>query len=213
MSSPTPLTLGFEPTTGEETQHLHAPTAAAGLIGLLRSRGHRVLSADMAYHGGVADTTMLLVAHADAPSLFNSTPVQATRETQWAATKTWAVAEQRAGRRPLLDDSLANLSAHRSDGEPLVDYLTGQAWGTVPDLPNTRPLIDTTRAAALPGWWADRMVEGHTRGPQGSAALLLALLLPPPILGRLTYDPYDPDEPPALNPAGAETTRAMGGRR
>lgn len=205
MSSPTPLTLGFEPVTGEETQHLHAPTAAAGLIGLLRSRGHRVLAADMAHHGGVADTTMLLVAHADTPNHFNSTPVQATRETQWAATTNW--------RRPLLDDLLTNLNALRSDGEPLVGYLTGQAWSTVPDLPNTRPLIDTTRAAALPGWWADRMVEGHTRGPEGSAALLLALLLPPPVLGRLTYDPYDPYEPPTLHPAPAETTRAMSGRR
>lgn len=181
---------GFEPLSPAESDaHLHAATAAEGIAAVLRARGHRVLAEDMARHGGVADTTMLLVAHADTLTLFNTLPVQATHENAWTRT-----ASRPSRRQSGVNDALKYLDAHSVDGDPLTGYLTGQAWANVPDLPNTRALIETTRAAALTGWWADRMDEGHSAGPDGSAALLLGLLLPAALIRRIAYDDYDPDE-------------------
>lgn len=41
---------------------------------------------------------------------------------------------------------------------------------------------------ALAQWWDARITEGHTTGPEGSAALMLSLILPPRALGRVRFN-------------------------
>lgn len=186
--TPASCAVGFEPVTDAETRCLRAETAASGLVELLSARGHRVLVEAAAPHGGAPTTSVVLASHPDDASLYRTAPVAASQERQWRdAEGDYEPRDTTALRRPLLDQSLTFLDTSTSTTRPLRDYLTGEAWDCVGNSPTTQPLAEGTRAAALAGWWADRMSQGYTSGPDGSAHLLLVLTLPVPVLDTLTY--------------------------
>lgn len=185
---------GFEPVTGGETVHLHAETAAGALAGLLRRRGYRA-HLELARYGSASTTSALLVTGADAAGTARMAAIDAFHETQWTDVAYDRPARRATLRRPLLDQSLTLFGTPLGEPRPLVDYLTTRAW---PDA-FAQPLAEAAQAAALALWWDDRMAEGHTPGPHGSAHLLLGLLLPTDLMRRLAYAfTYDPDVAPHL---------------
>lgn len=90
----------------------------------------------------------------------------------------------------MVDDALDFLSKARR--APLSGYLD-MNWMNTPRRPTYSATISPygyrdIRAAALTGWWEDRIGEGHTPGPDGSAHLMLSLVLPAPLLACLAFD-------------------------
>lgn len=197
----------FGPVTETETHHLSAPTLAEAFADVLRSRGAHVSSVDTRDSDDPDDheVAILLVSCPDetdpttstaAPTTVSGTGAGESRQAamrggmwrMWAITReddaAWCNADPALYTTVnLLDDALLYLNRPQSNPHSFEDYLAGTAWPS-----SIAPLwVNASRQAALSFWWETRMSEGHTPGPEGSAHLLLALTLPPTLMGALTY--------------------------
>lgn len=192
--TPVAPALGFEFISHDEMVYLHATTVAVALTDLLRGRGHTVLVEDMERHGGKHSAAVALVSDPTEPHRYRVVVIDAFQETQWTDVACDEPTRRVVLRRPLLDQSLLMLDgpAACAGAASLMDYVSGEAWAITATIvmAQSDPLIDAARAAALNGWWADRMAEGHTPGRDGSANLILSLALPSDVTRRLGYDLY-----------------------
>lgn len=176
-----------------ETGHLRQASLPGALATLLRARGVRVAVVDTSDWPKVHTAAFLLasspgeVDDRTGDALWRMVPITRDEEENWrsdgADTET---------QRSLVEDLLMFLDDTVANPSTLADYLSGAAWASRTVMGFSPPSLDAvqvaaTRAAALDVWWSDRMSEGHTPGPEGSAHLLLALTLPAALMGALAY--------------------------
>lgn len=192
----------FDEAAFAETSYVRMPSLGEAIAAVMRDHGAHVRM------NVTSSMTALLVSDTDkAPQVTHRHARERLREHgddlwysfvttisdthAWDAAQAWDAhgvavdATVNEERHFLLKDALSDLDVGRC--ARLVDYITGTAWQDALFSPDR--YVEAMRDLAVGVWWERRMAEGHTPGPDGSARLLLALLVPPTLLCSLAYSP------------------------
>lgn len=216
-SQMTSQTSDYATITGEEYERaVETDSLTDALTTLLRGRGHRVLVGHWLDRTGNDWTSILSAEDAGEPDSTRGTQA-AGRTDRWALRSYETAVRERewADAFATASDAYTGYVSLESDRETilldvwpyrsgvrgtLIGYISGEATSPFSGRMSTHPGHQAARSAALEGWWDERLTEGHT--PQ-SAGVMLALLLPPQMLGLLTFDDSGTPfyRPPAPKPA------------